>query len=155
MFHDLYADAFKRFEFVEAHRAAGTLPARQYDRSTDWQCDYCPYAEICYEGYEEEFTAAVAALDDDALAAAEEFREISDSLSVLKKRQEDLKKDLKAFLVAKGTAKARANGTVVGLTFQKRKSTDTKLIPPEILAAAQTEKTIEVFKVAGVKAAVD
>ena len=152
-FHDLYTNAFKRFEFVEAHRAAGTLPARQYDRTSDWQCDYCPYAEICYEGYEDEFTAEVAALDDDALAKAEEFREISDSLSILKKRQEDLKKELKAFLVSKGAAKARANGTVVGLTFQKRKSTDTKLIPPEILAAAQAEKTIEVFKVGGAKAA--
>lgn len=144
----LYQNAFKRFELVEAYRAAGKLPPRQYDRTSDWQCSYCQYYEVCYEGYEQEFSPDTVPLDDAALAAAEEYKEVTASLNSLEKRKESLRKSLKDFLISKSAAKARGNGTLVSLSFQKRRATDTKLIPPDILASAQTDKTVEVLKVA-------
>ncbi len=143
----LYANAFKRFEIVEAYRANGELPPRQYDRTSDWQCSYCQYSEVCYEGYEQEFSPDAVPLEGAALAAAEEYKEVAATLNSLEKRKESLRKVLKDYLISKSAAKARGNGTLVSLSFQKRKATDTKLIPPDVLAAAQTNKTIEVLKV--------
>ena len=146
VFNNLYRDAFDRFAEVERHRIAGTLPPRQYDRCQDWQCDYCPVSEPCYDGYQQEFNKDVE-LDDAALAMAEEYKELLDSSAVIKKRQEELKKSLKKWLSDSSAFRARANGTSVGITFQTRTSVDNSLIPPEILGAAKVEKTTEVMKI--------
>jgi len=145
-FHGLYAGAFERFAEVEVHRVAGTLPGRQYDKSSDWQCDYCPFIDPCYEGYEREYHQEVK-LDATALAKAEEYREVSDAMLTLKKRQDSLKKDLKVYLNTNGAFCAKANGMSVKISFQSKTSTDLKLIPPAILAAAQNEKTTEVIRI--------
>ena len=144
-FQGLYQDAFERFAEVEKHRLENTYPPRQYDRG-DWQCDYCLFQEPCYMGYLGEFSQSVA-LDDMAQAQAEEYREISDSLAVLEKRQKELKKSLKAWLNSHNAFIAKGNGTSVGITFQKRSALDNTLIPVNILTAAKIEKTIEVMKI--------
>ena len=150
VFTNLYRDAFDRFAQVEKHRVLQALPDRQFERS-DWQCDYCPYSEPCYENYQQEFTEFVA-LDAEAAAQAAEYVEINDIQATLKKRQDVIKKSLKGWLNSANACRAIADGYSVNLAFQKRTTVDNKLIPPEILKKASDEKTIEIFTVKGGKA---
>ena len=150
VFTNLYRDAFDRFAQVEKHRVLQALPDRQFERS-DWQCDYCPYSEPCYENYQQEFTEFVA-LDAEAAAQAAEYVEINDIQATLKKRQDVIKKSLKGWLNSANACRAIADGYSVNLAFQKRTTVDNKLIPAEILKKASDEKTIEIFTIKGGKA---
>ena len=147
IFNNLYRNAFDRFALVEKHRLAQTLPDRQFDRS-DWQCDYCPFSEPCYENYQDEFTETVA-LDPEAAAQAAEYLEINDIQATFKKRQDAIKKSLKEWLNQAKACRATADGFTLKLSFKERATVDNKRIPPDILKAATVPNTIEIITVKG------
>ena len=146
-FTGMYRGAFDRFARVEAHHVAGTLPDRQYQMD-DWQCDYCPFGDTCYENIEQEIAAmGEAELDGEVLMQATEYRELAKQMTAFKKRQDDLKDAIKGWLRSASIKKATSNGLSVELSLGWRSSMDESLIPPEIIRDARKESPFEKLSV--------
>jgi hypothetical protein len=152
VFLNLYRDALSRFEKIEKHRIDRTLPERQFDLG-NWHCDYCPYGEICWENYEQEFAqfAQGIELNPETSGMARQYREVSLQMKELEKRQDELKGSIKSSLKKMQVSKGKAGELLVSLTLQKRSDIDNNLIPPEILQAAKKEQLIEVLTVREIK----
>lgn len=150
IFFNLYKDAIERFKKVEEHRINRTLPPRQYGTG-DWQCEYCPYSETCYEGYEEEVSRwSSVALTGETAEAARKYLQLSAQIKPLEKELEKCKKILKDFL---RTAEAKEGITDDGIrvlfSLQERTTINRELIPEDILKGATVVSLSEVLSVKG------
>jgi hypothetical protein len=152
MFLNLNRNALVRFEEIEKHRIKRTLPERQFDLG-NWHCDYCPYGEICWENYEQEFAqfAQGIELDPETSEMVRQYREVSLQMKEIEKRQDELKGSIKRCLKKAQVSKGKAGELLVSLTLQKRSDIDNNLIPPEILQAAKKDQLIEILTVKEIK----
>lgn len=147
-FKGLYRQAIERFEEVEKHRQNKTLPPRQYEPG-DWHCSYCSFEEMCNFSTEEEFTSLsdIEADIHEIEPIVKRYNELSNVKKETEKFLEELKREIREAIKARGLRKASVNGYVVSLSLQKRHTLDKSLIPVEILKNAQKESLVEVLTV--------
>jgi hypothetical protein len=55
VFPNVMSDAVKKFETIQMHTEAETLPDRPFEVGTDYPCSYCSWQETCWQDYEQEF----------------------------------------------------------------------------------------------------
>jgi hypothetical protein len=53
--HGVVGSAVAKFEEIDRHTKAETLPDRPHDNPDEFPCSYCSWLQTCWEGYEEEF----------------------------------------------------------------------------------------------------
>lgn len=149
IFFNLYKNAIERFVRVEEYRVNKTLPPRQYGPG-DWQCEYCPYSETCYEGYAEEFSKyATVSLPEELKEVVKKYLDCSSRIKTLEKELEGYKKLFKDFLRASKAREATTDSIRVSLSLQERTTINRELIPEDILKAATVVSLSEVLSVKG------
>ncbi len=146
-FKGLYKNAIDRFNQVEQYRAKNELPSRQYSLD-DWQCSYCPYSEICYEGYEKEINSLkTVELPQDYLDMLFEYEALVEQKKVAEERIEEIKEKLKMYLKEKNAKTGKVEEFAVCINLQFRKQINKEKIPKEILAKAFEEKMYEILTI--------
>ncbi len=148
-------------ERYELHGAdPDALPERDFT-AADWQCQRCPYLNVCQPGEVDEASdttepeAADPVSDDDAQAALHEYERIQQQLKSLDADKRGALKTLQHWLTGKGEAKARLEGSAktrtVGMVTSRRYAVDHKrlnaLLAPEQRAEIVTEQTSEYLRV--------
>jgi CRISPR/Cas system-associated exonuclease Cas4 (RecB family) len=95
-FENVVQTAFDRFSETQKHIDKKEIPPRQYDKS-DWQCSYCPYHEICYENWEDEFSkmSTDVVLEEDFETMANYYLEATMHIREMTKEKDALKKQIK------------------------------------------------------------
>jgi len=122
-----------KFRQVQAHIEKKTLPPRQYEM-THWRCEYCPYMDKCWEGYENEFDKleSDAALEGDIVDLCKYYLECTMHESEMKKEKDGLKKQIKDILKAKEVKDGNAGEYVLKMSLVKyEKVADMNLVPKE------------------------
>jgi len=144
----LVGAALKKFEEVEAHHAAGTLPSRPYPRDS-WQCGYCRFAQTCWAGAEAEYRALAEAtvLPPEAEALLRAYWEAGQLKKNGEQVQEVLRPKILALLQQIGARSGRVGGFHVTWSLQTRTSLDPTLVPPEVRQRAEVAKTVEILRV--------
>ncbi|MCK4575686.1 hypothetical protein KAU34_04695, partial [candidate division WOR-3 bacterium] len=102
-------DSFKKFNEINSYIVSKTIPLRQYEQ-TDWQCDYCPYGEICWKGWEEEIEQMESdkVLDEEIETMAHYYLELSMHEKEAKTEKEILKKKIKTRMKEKNIRSGKA-----------------------------------------------
>jgi hypothetical protein len=150
-FSGLFQAALKRFETIEGHRKAKTLPKRQFPLGS-WQCEYCTQGERCWSGYEEEFEAmGEVELDEASIEVVRAYYDIWARCKELEEQKESLNESIKGLLKAKDAKKGRMPGFIAVLDLRSRSYLDGKLIPDEIREKATKESKFEVLNVRRLK----
>lgn len=122
-----------KFQQVKQHIEGNTLPPRQYDM-TEWRCDYCPYVDKCWEGYENEFSKLESdvALENDFIDLCKYYLECTAHEKAMKDEKEELKKQIKEKFKEKNVKDGRIGEYVLKLSLVKyEKVSDMKLVPRE------------------------
>jgi len=152
-FPGLFRAALKRFEEIEEHRKAKTLPKRQFPLGS-WQCDYCRQGKRCWSGYQEEFQAmGEVELDEASAEVVKAYDEISLWCRKLGQQKESLSESIKEILRTRDAKRGLAPGFVAVLDLRSRSYLDSQLIPEEIREKAKRESKFEVLNVRRLKAA--
>ena len=150
---------------AEHHEACGpdpeALPERDFGAS-DWQCQRCPYLNVCQPGEatseaeEEDDQDEAAPVSDEAAQAA--LRDYEQAQREVKAHESDKRtalKTLQHWLQRKGVEKARLEGSAktrtVGMVASRRYSVDHQrlnaLLDPEQRAEIVTEQVSEYVRV--------
>jgi len=146
VFVDLYRGAFERFARIEELTQKKALPIREHKPSS-WQCGYCPYEKKCWEGVQAEPKLAGIPLEGEVAALAVEYLLLSQEISSKEKREDEIKKQLREWMLDQSAKEAVGEGVRVKLNYQIRKSLNKEAIPSEIIAAATEDKTIEMMQI--------
>lgn len=150
-FAGLFKEVLKRFEEIEKHRKARTLPKRQFPLGC-WQCDYCSQGERCWSGYDEEFEAmGEVELDEASIEVVKTYYDVSVRCKELEAQKESLNESIKDFMKSKDAKKGWMPGFIAVLDLRSRSYLDSKLIPDEIREKATRESKFEVLNVRKLK----
>jgi hypothetical protein len=141
---DVTVDAFDRFRVVDEHRAAGTLPPRQYPMD-HWRCDYCPYAQTCWGAWPEEHAALAAPgrLGEDVGDLLRDYDIARAAESAAKKRKEALRLQIKGSLLEHGARSGEAGGRTVSWSVSTKESVDADALPADARRAATVTRPTE------------
>lgn len=130
------AEAIARFDAIEAHWAAGTLPNRPYPEPQSFPCGYCPYRQRCWQDWQPQpLDGRITLTPEDAVLAAE-YLALSEELRPKYRRKEELGEQLKLLLKANGAREAVADNVLVRLERRVQSRVDLDLIPAELREAA-------------------
>lgn len=142
-FEGLYGDAINRLNMIEHYSSTGELPPRQYTPD-DWQCNYCPYSEVCYENYEQEFNnLETLELPVEYCHLLEEYMILAEQKKTAEQRIEKIKEECKKLLVQSGAKAAKINDFMIYRNLQFRKQLNKEKIPPELIPEIYEEKMVE------------
>lgn len=152
MIENVTRSAIERFEEIELFRAEKKLHDRPYDRD-DWHCQYCPYGDLCWAGWEDEFEAREVDVELDGAISeiCRQYIEVSSKSKQIEDEKDALQDLIKKALIGANARKARAGAYVITNSLRKRKNIDKSLIPPMILEQALKESTFEVLNVRNVR----
>jgi len=116
------AAALAKLNDVETFAATEEVPPRPFNRATDWQCDYCPFSERCWQGYKED-RKELREYDPELDAAVTELNEASAAKSAAELAHKDAKARIVHRLDELGASKVTfPDGTYVSWTSSYRKS---------------------------------
>ncbi len=121
-FENIAKNAFDKFKIVREYVTKKEIPPRQYDHS-DWQCNYCPYGEICYENWEDEFATMEkdVVLDEEMETMCHYYLETNMHLKEMNKKKDELKSKIKARMKELNVKEGTAGGYIVRLRLQEKK----------------------------------
>ena len=137
------------------------LPDRDFE-ATDWQCQSCPYLDVCQPLVQEappaEASAAASAdpvSDEEAQSALWHYEELSELIKSLNADKRESLATLERWLTAQGVGKAQLDGRdkarTVGMVSTKRYKVDHKrlnsLFDPDQRAEIVTELRSEYLRV--------
>lgn len=146
VFRGLRAEAIARFDAIEAHWAAGTLPERPYAEPQAFPCGYCPYRQRCWRDWTPRpLDGRVTLAPEDAVLAAE-YLALSEELRPKYRRKEELADQLKLLLRANGAREAVTDTVLIRLERRVQQRLDPDLIPAEIREAATRPVEQETLK---------
>jgi CRISPR/Cas system-associated exonuclease Cas4 (RecB family) len=135
-----------KFEEVERHAQAGTLPPRPHASPHEYPCRVCPWRRLCWgETIPQE--APAARLDGAAEEAARRYLELGERIRELERDREAAAGALRAALADAGARRAEAGPYEVRLDTQTRRAIDPSLLPPEIRDAATRVSEIPTLRV--------
>jgi hypothetical protein len=141
------ASAIARFDVVEAHWAAGTLPDRPYPEPQSFPCGYCPYRRRCWQDWTPPpLDGRIALSPEDAVLVAE-YAALSEELRPKYRRKEELGDQIKLLLKAHGAKEAVADAVLVRLERRIQQRVDLELIPEPIRASATRSVEQEYLRV--------
>ncbi|GJL52928.1 MAG: hypothetical protein NPIRA02_00600 [Nitrospirales bacterium] len=144
-FVNLFQDALDQFATIEQHRQAGTLPPRQYEPH-DWQCEYCPFFNPCWESVQLN-DEAVLELSEESAKLAVQLYELTEERKRLEKEEDKLKRAFRLLLKNHGVRRATGSTISIKLKEEQRSTVSQDLIPADILSAARRTTTIEKLRV--------
>lgn len=112
-------DDVLKFNIVEAHAKAGTLPARPFNYGIEFPCGYCPFEGECWKDYAFERKEAQDHLELDNVGrelahAVAEARRAANAADRVKSEAE---KELKGLLVKANARSASASGVSCALSW--------------------------------------
>lgn len=136
VFRRVRTEAIARFDAVEAHWAAGTLPDRPYVEPQSFPCGYCPYRQRCWQDWTPRpLDGRIVLSPEDAVLVAE-YAALSEELRPKYRRKEELAEQLKLLLKANGAHEAVTDTVLLRLERRTQRRLDPDLIPAEIRDAA-------------------
>lgn len=149
---NLIQELLAKFERIDSHLKAGTLPDRPYPKS-DWHCQYCQFQKICWAGVKEGRTGDKLVKTDDpvVIETADEYKRLSKEKKEAEDRLKSLKESLEGSLSAYHTGALRAGKFIVRSLNRKREKIDKTLIPEEILKKATGTSEYSCLEVREVK----
>lgn len=124
----LYFNAVARFEEVDRHLAAETLPLR-LDSIDDIRCQYCPHADHCWDNLPPITLTAQVAIPESLKGDAEEFIALDEQLAPLERRHKELKDKLKPALIEMGVTEAAVGQRLLVLTKSTSRRLDESRLP--------------------------
>lgn len=147
-------DAVAKFKFVEHHRAAGTLPDRQYHDQNEFPCSYCRWGKACWSGWEAEHAALDADVELHDLADTVRYqKELGGQITAQQKERDQITTAIMDAMRGKGAKAGRAGEYVLELRLHKKQSLDKDKLPAKLLAEATETKTYEQLYIKRVKEA--
>ncbi|GEM_PF-2652471 len=143
---ELARQIIDKFEAVERHARAGTLPDRPYASPAEYPCRLCAWRGLCWG--DQLPSAAAAPADLSALAdAARAYHELGRRIRELEEERERAGGRLRAALADLGARSGTAGDYDVALTTQVRTSYNDALIPPDIRARARVATEVTQLRV--------
>lgn len=126
--------AFMKFAEVNNFINRKVIPPREYER-TEWRCEYCPYGELCWEGWEEEIDQmeSDAVLDEEMETMANYYLELSMHEKEAKTEKDALKKKIKAKMKEKNIKNGKAGKYVLSLSVRSMSEQVRKAYSFEVL----------------------
>lgn len=146
--------ACEKFNLALDYIARKTLPKRQYDID-HWRCQYCQWAEPCWETYAAEFAElkTAAMLPNEVADMVRFYRELGGQITDMEKEKDKLKEQIKATMGEAGAREGRAGEYIIERKLVTASWIQEELIPPEILAAASVSSTYEKLNIKKAKGA--
>jgi len=114
--------AVQRFEEIEQYAREGKLHDRPYFLGEDWQCDYCQYAETCWDGYiaEVDHRSEKGVIEGDIAHVCHERVGVAELEKEFKKNKENLNHTIKEWLRDHNYKKAVGDGFSVTLNVKEK-----------------------------------
>jgi len=145
---DLAQATITKFEEVERHALAGTLPERPYSAPTDYPCRACQWRRQCWGEMlsvdQVEPAADLGALQDRARA----YLELGEQIKGLERERDRAGGALRAALADTATRRGVAGIYEVTLATYTRASLNPDLLPSDIRAQATVETPVTQLRVA-------
>lgn len=142
---NIVKNAVEKFDQVDSHVFAGTLPERPYEYGTEFPCGYCRWGKVCWETYEEEFgeLKTDAELPEEIADKIRFYQEIGGQKKDMTDQYEEISKEIKLTLQSAGVRKGRAGEYLIERRLQKSVSYDPAKIPEKIRIEAKKETPYE------------
>lgn len=140
---------FTLMRSIEDYLAKNILPERPY-KITDWQCQYCNYRQICWEGYAGEVRRSRAEIKDENLVNfIGELLWIREQIKELSEKEENLNTEIKEIMSAKNIETGRIGSYFIELKEQTRQFLDQELLKEKIgnLEPFYKSSTYKVLKI--------
>ena len=146
--------AKEKFDEVERHRKAKTLPDRPFEVGTEYPCGYCAWAKTCWQGYESEFVqlAKEQEIDQELEDICAYYLQASGDAKEMDKEAKRLKEIISNYMREKEYMSGRVGPYVVTRSLRHSTSWNEDLIPPDIAAIAKQDKPFEVLTIRRPKA---
>lgn len=128
------AAAVEKFDLVDKHLIAKTLPDRPFEFGTTFPCDYCRWKIPCWGNYAEEFgkLSTDAELDQEAETLFGYYVEKKAQISDMEDEADQLKAKINTVMTAAKTSKARAGDYIANVKLVERTAIDKSLMPEAI-----------------------
>lgn len=141
---NITGDIIAKFEEVERHRVAKTLPPRQYEMD-HWRCSYCSHGRVCWNGWVAEHAQLTTdiALEGDIVDLLKYEREVALHEASAKKEKEGLREKIKDILKESGVREGRAGGYAVAWTVKAGRKFDEGLLPPSVREQCMVDRPNE------------
>ena len=135
--------AVMKFNAVQDHAEAGTLPVRPYQRGSDWQCDYCAYATTCWQGYADELDAisAEAELEPELADKVRYHQQLGAEIKEQETERKGIAQELKQVMLDRKLKVGRVGEYEVRLQVQTRTKLDEENLPADLAFALKQHKT--------------
>jgi len=146
-------DAFTKFMVVADYISKKTLPKRQYFVD-DWQCSYCGWAGICWEGYRKEFEELKTSvmLSDEVGDMLRYYKEVGAHKSAITKEYEELSDKIKATMKEAGAREGVAGEYIAKLTLVESTRLDKELLTEAEIERASKKSFYERLSISRPKA---
>ena len=140
-----------KFTEVEQYASEQRLHDRQYAKD-NWHCQYCPFGEECWLGWEEEIESREVdvTLPGEYADTAKYYKELGGQISDLEKEKDMVKGKLKGILQKYNAKKAIAGEYVIAHSLRSKETIDQTRIPATILEQAKVKNPVEVVTVSKV-----
>lgn len=139
----LYHQAIEKFRQIDTYIANEQLPER-LESDDDIRCQYCPYLDLCWDGYQMPALTERLIIPDALKSTAKAFIELDQQLGPLEKQHKELKDTLKAALVERQVLEAFVDDQILVLTKGSQKRLDDKRLP--IMLKEHFSRTIDTLK---------
>jgi CRISPR-associated protein Cas4 len=134
---------------VDDYLAKNIIPDRPY-KITDWQCQYCDYRQVCWEGYATEEKNKFAEIkEEDLVNFIGELLWIREQIKELSEKEENLNMKIKEIMLAKNIESGRISNYFVELKEQTRQVLNQELLKEKIgnLEPFYKSSTYKVLKI--------
>lgn len=144
IFEQTVHSAFAKFEVVDHHIKAGTLPPRPFEYGTDYPCTYCSWQNTCWGEYEKEVEAIsnneadLTELSD----SARFYNELGAQIGEMTKQRKEVGHTIKKVLLDKSVRHGKAGEYDIELLLKKVKG---YAVEPR----TQEELHVKKFKIKG------
>lgn len=117
---DIVGKACEKFLSVADYVKRKTLPKRQYDVDT-WNCGYCAYGEICWEGYQHEFfeLKTDVMLPNEVADMIRYYRQLNAQQKDMASEYEELRSQIMKIMKGEGVREGYAGEFLCKLKLQK------------------------------------
>ncbi|HJT20997.1 MAG TPA: hypothetical protein VJ746_11035 [Nitrospira sp.] len=142
-YQGLFGATIEKFRRVHLHRVNETLPDRLHDPK-DVRCEYCPFQDICWEGFVLPPLTEHVMLPAELIPVAQEFIQLDRELKPKNKRCEELKDTLMAAMQELHAESAATDTDVLKLVSSTQERLDQKALPVSLKKVYS--KTIPILK---------
>lgn len=135
---NIVQSACDKFYQVLGYIEKNTLPKRQYHINDDWQCEYCGWAQACWENYHNEFQELKTneMLPNEIADTVRYYKELGAQKSEMEKEYKTLSQKVKDIMKETGAREGRAGEYLLRLKLQETNRIDKTLLTPAEIARA-------------------